>query len=72
MCVCVCVCVCIVALSVCVVCGVQNRQKMKELRAREAKALSEEDYELGTYIHTYMYMCVFPLHCVETACIVCL
>lgn len=28
----------------------QNRQQMKELRAREAKALSEEDYELGVCV----------------------
>ena len=42
----------------CVVCGVQNRQNMKELRARETKALSEEDYELGTYVRTYIH--TFP------------
>ena len=39
---------------------------MKELRARETKALSDEDYELGVYTCTYMY--THTLHLLHWQC----
>ena len=54
---------------------VQNRQKMKELKARETEALSEEDYELGNYTYLeystlYTFCCCPVVNGALASCIV--
>ena len=52
------------------VCVSQNRHQMKELRAREAKALSEEDYELGgPWVFTVCMYCTCMCTCTVHTCI---
>ena len=54
---CVCVCVC-----------VQNRQQVKELRVREMKALSVEDYELGKAMFTLTSVSLYVAYLTSATC----